>query len=80
MEHGKETFSKQVEIGPIECEFTDRLDLYLHEEVANGEYEKKKFRVIDTGSIFRLEYDDKCIIMKKRDFVSALMDAMVDNL
>ena len=80
MAHGKETFTKQVEIRPIECEFTDRTDLFLHEEVANGEWKGKKFRVIDTGTIYRLEYDDKCVIMKKRDFISALMDVMVDNL
>ncbi len=79
MAHGKETFSHKTNV-EIECEFTDRLDLFLHEEVATGTHEKKKFRLINTGSILRLEYEDKNLIVKTRDLVNALMNTLLEGM
>ncbi len=74
---GEETFSEKIKV-EIEAEFTDRMDLCLHEEIAKGTYEEKSFRFINAGFIYRLEFDGKCIIINVEAFISSLMDKMLD--
>ena len=73
--------SKKVTIA-IPCEFSNSMSLMLHEELWNGKYKGKGFRLIKSlcNRGFRLEYGDYHLDFNGKDLVEAMMYKMIESL
>ena len=74
---GKPLVEKEVSV-EVPCHYSNKSTLMMHVEIATGEFDDKKFRLIADfgGRAIRLEYDNHHIDVSSNDMCKALLKKM----